>query len=390
MAEEAPCPGTRDRLVVVVFAFLVALPPLDLLFGFDPSPAPQEKRGLATLPADPPARTAWKAWRQRFEAWHQDHFGLRKTLLAGQARLRLMGLGAGKESVVVVGERDWLFLRKGLSAPAKGLPARFGDRELAAWVAHLRREGGRYAAAGARYLVTFPPNKSTIYPGLQAGGGPAPPSPSRMDQLYRALAREAGVATVDLRPAVRQVGPQVTYWPTDSHWNTFGSSRAAAALRRGIGEWFPEVATHEVAIRTRPAAPPRCDLAIALGVPDLCGEPGPALEAAPGQLEEVALEGPLAARMIQGAPPNQLWRGGHAERPRLLIMRDSFSENLIPFLAPAFSQVLSVWGTHVSREVVAAFRPDVVVLELVERTLDTPLATVLKVGTGGRAREPDG
>lgn len=55
--------------------------------------------------------------------------------------------------------------------------------------------------------------------------------------------------------------------------------------------------------------------------------------------------------------------------PRALILRDSFTGALLPFLAETFSRTTAVWTYKALPDILAAEKPDVVILEIAQRKL---------------------
>ena len=60
------------------------------------------------------------------------------------------------------------------------------------------------------------------------------------------------------------------------------------------------------------------------------------------------------------------------ELPRAVMFRDSFATSLIPFLVDHFQRITFSWQYTFDRELVEKEHPDVVIQEMVERTLMIP------------------
>ena len=54
---------------------------------------------------------------------------------------------------------------------------------------------------------------------------------------------------------------------------------------------------------------------------------------------------------------------------KLLIYRDSFTDNLLPFLNDTFKEVISIKGHNLNKNLIDSFKPDLVILEKIERNL---------------------
>lgn len=58
---------------------------------------------------------------------------------------------------------------------------------------------------------------------------------------------------------------------------------------------------------------------------------------------------------------------GDKALPKILFFRDSFASAMIPFLVGRFQSAVFLWTHAYHPEIVAAERPDAVVLEVIER-----------------------
>ena len=58
---------------------------------------------------------------------------------------------------------------------------------------------------------------------------------------------------------------------------------------------------------------------------------------------------------------------GHADWPRALFFHDSFTRPMVPYLAERFSRSVYFWSHAFAPAIIEAERPQVVVLEVVER-----------------------
>ena len=60
----------------------------------------------------------------------------------------------------------------------------------------------------------------------------------------------------------------------------------------------------------------------------------------------------------------------NSKLPKLLMLRDSFGNALIPSLSERFSRSVFLWTHSIDRAVVEQEKPDIIILEIVERNLD--------------------
>ena len=199
---------------------------------------------------------------------------------------------------------------------------------------------------------------------------------SRLDALTERL-RAEGVEVVDLRPALRQARQGASplsrwslYHRTDTHWNELGALVAARPLLAQLSAWFPGVrvpADDEVEVQTVETA--GGDLARMEGLQDSTREVQVRARVRSarcvfdplGAPRRTGPEVPLVKAQTLACPGAPIRRG--------LILHDSMMVAMLPALAPSFER--SVWRLTpvLDRTLLTEERPDVVIVELVERTL---------------------
>jgi hypothetical protein len=200
---------------------------------------------------------------------------------------------------------------------------------------------------------------------------------TRLDRVYAALAAHPEVAALDLRPALRAAkARQRLYFRTDSHWNYAGASVGYETLMEALRAQRP-------ALNTVPAEVPPYergvdvysgDLARMLGLPRRFREEdvaplGKVLANAPQRCAR-RLDAPAPGAPDTGRETYECARAGL----RALLLRDSMGIALVPPLVENFSRTLVLSTRRLDPALVAAERPDIVIEELVERSVNAPLA----------------
>ena len=124
----------RAGLHTLVFLALLVLPFVGWLAGANDTDALAERRRLAERPSLPRDAAALRAFPAHFEAWWDDHFGFRSTLI--RRSTEIAGRVQRRQAEMGVGHDGWLFL---------GKPSRIGrHRCVAPKPAHVAqwRAGG--------------------------------------------------------------------------------------------------------------------------------------------------------------------------------------------------------------------------------------------------------
>jgi len=358
----------RQAALIAIFLVAVGLPAIVGWIQADVAVSAAEKRLLSPMPPWPTDWGELQRWPQRFEAYYDDHFGLRGPLAFAYSWLRFQ-LGDSPSPQVVRGTEGWFFLNGAMHGDPVGdyrNRNRFTPAQLQAFVEGLRIKQQWLRRRGIAYLFAVAPNKHTIYgdhlPRYLTKLAPE----SALDQLVRVLARAPDAPLLDLRPALRAARRSGLrpFQHTDSHWNLWGANHAQAALMEALAV---RAGTKQRG-RLRPArdfrwsSQPGGDLALLMGLQRILWEEVPQTDF------------PACARRTRRVAQDPLivetrCTGGTG---RILVFRDSFFDALQPYVSSYFAHAVYVdhrIDPELLRRLVARYRPDVVVEEWVERLL---------------------
>ena len=358
-----------DASIIVLFALGIGLPMAGSVLGRKATVAWGEKRALAPKPALPRDRAALATFPARFEAYFADRFGFRGTLLRWNSVAKAGWLGVSPTPKVVIGRDGWLFLAG--HAMDDWVAARpLSVSQLAEWQAMLEARNDWLARRGIHFLVVFAPNAQTIYPEYLPPRFRRLGSPSRLDQVVDWLRTRSRVPVVDLRDDLRQAkAHERVYHRTGSHWNERGAFVAYQRVIEALRQWFPALsALPREAFEDAVEEGAGSDLAQAMGLRDVLHEEYLRLRPrAPRRARSV--EAGLALPRLPARRQPRALETGDAGLPRAVVLRDSFTGALIPFLSEHFARVLYLFTEDLDPAVVERERPGVVIEEFVERRL---------------------
>ena len=297
--------------------------------------------------------------------------------------LRGLGISALPDQVVV-GKSGWLFLGDHYerSITMKRRPATADEAAAARARAESALAWGKWMTAhGVRsWHVLVCADKDSIYPDFVPQWD-VPANGTAIDAL---MAQAGPRVYVDSRPvlrAARSIAGPPLYLRTDTHWTARGAWIAYRALARSAQQESPGFAwlqEGDVAIEASERA--SGDLAGMLYVNDALPDASATADIAGGlDAQRLAVDTlvnrtiPLerAAKFGAGRPP-ALIRSPHAlNGQRLLWLRDSFGEAMLPYLAATFGEIVEVpresVGARRLARLVAQFKPDAVLDAVVER-----------------------
>jgi len=360
-----------DIALITAFVTAITLPLAGLLLKFDAGFSLQENRTLATRPELKLERAALAEFPARFETYFNDQFGFRRRLIHWLNLGKVFGLGVSSSPKVVLGRDGWLFYGD-IDLDIYRAIQPFTDQQLKDWQAMFEKRRDWLARRGIPYIVVVAPNKSTIYPEFMPAALNRVNPLSRLDQLMDHLGKHSNLTVIDLRSTLFEARAQrQVYYHTDTHWNYQGAYCGYERIMSEIARLLPGI-----------KAMPRTEfqeVAVVVSGKDLAGILG-LLNAFQEKFVELRQTRPWKARQVEGGTlfegprvweikPKHAFERPHAGLPRAVMFRDSFASWFIPFLAEHFSRIVFSWEYSFDRELVEREHPDVVIQEMVERTL---------------------
>jgi alginate O-acetyltransferase complex protein AlgJ len=362
-------PRTNAWLLVGLFAAMLLAPLLAQTIGIGSSS--QENRKLAGFSGIKRFKEL-KDLPRMLDTYVADRFGLRSQLVHANSMLRYrMGISSNKD--IVVGKDGWLFYTADKILEQHTGADRFTAAELEKWVQRMEAARDWLESRGIAFYILVAPEKSTIYP-EKLPDYPRPMGiPTRLDQLVARLSNST-LAVIDPRAALiaaKEKYPKV-YSEGDSHWTQRGAFIAYTLLMARVNERFPKV-----------VAKASEDYSISSGqsVADLASQLTLQRELR-YTVERFTLRGPAHQQGLE----TRTWRPGWpwrieemrtdlADRPRLLVMGDSFTDYVLGpnLLYETFRD--PVWTYHnlgtFNFNLVKEIKPEVVIFQFAERYLNS-------------------
>jgi hypothetical protein len=352
----------EDIALIIFFLAALALPVVGLALGFDPGRAHKENRVLAPFPPVSLKRHVLGSFPEKFRAYFEDHFGFRNMLIEWQAKVKVKWLGVSSSKRVILGKDGWLFQPPyDNSLEWYRGPRPLTVAELAQWQRVLKARRDWLAERGIRYIFVIAPEKHTIYPEYVPEAFRRMQEVSRLEQLVRYMKEHSDVEILDLRqPLMEAKGRERLYHRTDSHWNEYGAfigyQAIAAELMKASAQIQPLAESDFELVREQKK---EMDLAAQLGLDDVLSEEN--LRMRPRRASLEFRLNPDIKYVVSDGKETRL--------PRVVMFRDSFANNLIPFLDHHFSRAVYVWNYGLDTALIETERPQFVIQEVVERYL---------------------
>ena len=281
-------------------------------------------------------------------------------------RLRVFYGGASSSSRVILGHDGWLFL--GDAAVVDNIEGKdpYRPGELERCVKSLQAAQIELAGIHSKLLILVAPEKSSVYgdelPSYLQISNPIPQN--RTDGFVNAC-RAASVPIVDLRGALSRARRRgvVPFQKLDTHWNDTGAATAASATidelkTLGFSLSMPKL-TFQIHAETGG------DLARFLGLRSELIEVEQRLQSVNGASVDTRSHPEETVEETLSINSNK------PGLPTMMMFRDSFGTRLTPILARSFSKATVLWPSlpYIDMKRVKADKPDLVILELVERYL---------------------
>lgn len=277
---------------------------------------------------------------------------------------------ADKSKKYLLGKDGWIFLDHDSNRVIDQITGRHVlDRRGVEYWRGLIAERDVYAVSiGAQHLMFVAPNKEVVYSEqLPAWVEIAENRPIHQIRAALSPARAAKIV-YPLEEIRAGKAHGLTYPKTDTHWSGFGAYIGYIALCNALSDCGIEPLRVEHSRLSFEEVSYVGDLGIKLEPPISA----PTLS--------TRIENPAGKLAFDNRIPNRgrirVFVNKDRTLPRCVMFGDSFGGNLLPFLKESFSTLVYVYGKTFDRELIEAYRPDVVLSEFVERFLiDPPVDT---------------
>lgn len=265
---------------------------------------------------------------------------------------------------VVLGDENWLFYSMESNIQDyKGTNLFTGD-ELVQIASQLTVSAEWLESRGSEFVLFIAPNKETVYgedhlPAYYKKG-----EMTRAQQLVSYLRENTDIRVVYPEEEMKaHKDEQALYWHYDTHWNAAGGYIGARELLSELGIGIPPLEDMTLAQDSFSGY----DLARMMNLQSYYEKKMPAEEnyVVTGypynNLQAVSIDDATALVYHSDAP----------DRRRLFMVRDSFGAGMAGPVAASFADTyMAHWNGFFEQSMVEEQKPDIFVLELVERRLD--------------------
>jgi hypothetical protein len=369
-----------DWSIAILFVLCLLLPLVVWFVQGDASFSETEKRPLQQFPKIS-SYDSVTSWSKGFDAYYQDHFGFREWFIHRHQRELSKRFGVSGVAEVIEGREQWLYLAGGdILDDLKG-KLHFSDAHKTLFWQQLRQRQAWLGQQGCGYLFLVAPSKQSIYPEFMPKHFQTLRGQSRLDDLLASMPSQGGGALLDIRKQLiaAKSGARL-YDRSDTHWNLRGAYVAYVAIMERLQSLVkPAPAMETLHFAALYEDTPAGDLAGMMGEGGSRREQSPRFEKSVFSATLKGVAAPIATML--SLPQLKVAHTVKAGRGlRVLVLHDSFFERLKPMVSESFGEVLYVWRYYDAatmgffsetrlQELVALYKPDLVIEELVERNL---------------------
>ena len=272
-----------------------------------------------------------------------------------------------KPKSAILGEHDWWFLGNRFEKVLnkhQGVES-FNPAQLQQSASKFQNQNSWAQSRGIHYYLAVAPNKHSVYnqylpPFHQSSG------PTKFDQLKRHFSQNK-LEVIDLKEEYYNYKHLRLFHKTDSHWNDLGAFLGYQRLMRALSADFNVLEVLEFKEFTIDTTI-RYDMDIAkmlqLELKEEVLKLKPKGAVMNSVLEPKKLEVP---EDYEFNPYEYEIRYKGAGSLKILVFRDSFGENIIPFLKEGFRESVFIRKQQFNKELIAQEKPDIVVQIIGER-----------------------
>ena len=355
----------KNKTLIGVFLAILLLPALAMLLGWGGNFKLEENRRLAYRPT-----ILNEQFPALFTDYFNDHFGMRAEMIVAERWLEFKLFKVSPNSSgVTVGKNDWLFYTPDVQYidSVNGEP--FSTGELEQIKNNLLGVERSLAAKNIKFYFLVAPNKQSIYPEYLPNYMKKVRPDSRLDQLTSYLKDNKEINFVNPKDellAAKKASP--VYLKYDSHWNDMGAFVAYQKLGEVLKKDDKNISVKQLddynLVEKTAVNKDLIDVEMGLKGNFSETEKNFEIKGSQQKIEKGDCEG------IYTTCPFLTRETNNSKLPKLVMFRDSFSNNLIPFLADNFSESTYYWGAYpFSSNLIDKAKPEVVIVELTEREL---------------------
>jgi len=358
-------------VLTTLFLCWISLLLLNEPFQFykEPKISKSENRNLARKPFFNPGLL--DPYPNAYESYFNDHFLFRPQLLRFNTLANyFLFHKSPSPNDVAIGKEGWFYLAQKEKKLYTGKYS-LTNRQIIDIAWEFKHRTDHLQKKGIKFYVVFAPMKQDIYPEFLPADYIHCPTGTVTEKIVAAMKTCGGINYIDLeKPLLEAKKYGRLYNKADNHWNKFGAYFAYKEIAKRIREDFPAVKVIENSdVSFRDTLTCSGNLAIMTDLSDYIKE----VDILPTLKHQRARTGRNAGYK---PPQNDLGddyelvrETGDPALPRAVVIRDSFTNALKPYLDETFQKTVYIfdgWQYYENTEIIDHEKPDLVLLIVYE------------------------
>lgn len=317
------------------------------------------------------SRDTYYTYTEQLEEYIDDKMPYKDILVTCNGIIDYFVFKVSSSERVVIGNEGWLFYRGSMADYER--TNLYSKEELELRCSNLVEIDEYLKKRNIEFVIFIAPNKATIY------GDDFLPNYisvnkqdiSRTEQLVDYMRENSDIKIVfpkdEMECAYESRPDELFYFKKDTHWNNLGGYYGAKVLLEEFGVYLPDRENLQIQdIECPPYMWNSYDMANMLGMTNVLNTD--VNYNVQGCLNnEISYEQDIFA---DKEAFSTFWRASSttSNGQKLFLIRDSFGGGMFSYLADSFAEVYSPHVDYMSLDLLEQEKPDIVVLEFVERT----------------------
>ncbi len=358
---------TSNHFILFSFLLLLALPIIWMTLF--PKPPIGENRKLKEKPVF--NFSTILDYPKQFNKYFEDNFGFKKPLATFNSYYKLkLFHTSSKPDLVAVGKNSWLFSTDETTVGDYQNSILFTEVELKTIKYNLEEAYNWYDAKDIHFFVMLFPLKSNIYPENLPNSIKRKRANSKLIQVRDYMAKNSFVKIIDVTDEMLSVKPRAAvFYEHDIHMNFNGGYLAYYKLMNEMQKFNPDLKPEPLFKFNRLFMHKHdADLSRFLSLEDILLN-DQWKERQKQKLKFTEVEPPAydVGATIQPTVHTQI---RNSKLPKAVVYRDSYFNLMYPYFSDKFSDCIYIWSKDMSVYVINTAKPDYVVYEMLESSID--------------------
>ncbi len=350
------------NIIFIGVFFLIIITPLILTLLNPNSSTNIENKTLAQKPPVQLIREGkFGEYVKNGAKYFEDSYQLKSNLININSLIDYYGFNISPKDSVTLGKDQWLFYtaEDGVNIQDYYGKKLFQEKDLENISKEITNIKTKLDKRNIQFIIMMTPNKHTIYEEyLPSRIRNQKGSLTRADQ-YTPILSSLNVNYIDLRKTLLDQKSQYAYplyYSLDSHWNDRAGLIAYNKLLTKINP-RPSTKIPDITIGTKNRTG---DLGNIIGLSHRLKDTSISANIPSPPLYSTNITNTKEINQIITKNPN-------GDPRKILMFKDSFSGALLPFMSSQFSEVLYDANPKVDFNLIDEYKPDIVILQFVER-----------------------